>query len=394
MAVYWTIAILTVLINLYPVKEQKDYSIRLIVSLIPLFLYGAFRVDFGLDYAAYEDFFEGVKIFGHDWNDRMELGYYYLNKILPSFRSLLLFQSLLLCTAFYFLFKWYIPSKWAWLGFLMLFLAGPLTIFFMLSGIRNGIAISIFILSTYFIFKRKFIPFAILIFVAYWFHNSVILYAPIAYFVASDKAITKKSIFIWLSVMAFIATASFTIILDYVEIFIQTYFDRYTTYVEFAQEQGKGAGILITLFSFMATVLLYLNVKYMKLPAKYNLRKIGKETGRNLKYLKLVAKDKKGKIILSKLDDKDTIQSAKDNMIIKMTLLFFLAFLLGPLNLRMTHYFVSFFTASSILIMHRSSNTLLKYSYIIAVFAYLIYALMLWLENPYFSYSTYQSILF
>lgn len=351
MAVYWTIAILTVLINLYPVKERKDYSIRLIVSLLPLFLYGAFRVDYGLDYVGYEDFFVGVKIFGHEWNDRMEFGYYYLNKILPSFRSLLIVQTILLCVAYYCLFKWYIPAKWAWLGFLLLFLNGPLTVFFMLSGIRNGIAISILILSTKFIHKRKIIPFAILIFVAYWFHNSVVLYAPIVYFVANWKPITKRSIFIWLSVMVFFAIASSTIILDYVNVFVVNYFERYTTYLELAKEQEKGAGLLASVFSLVASLLLFLNVK-------------------------------------------DKRMTAKMNMIVKLTLLFFLSFLLGPLNLRMSQYFASFLIASSVIVVSRGSNKYLKYGYVIVIFAYLLYALKIWFENPYFSYDTYQSVLF
>jgi hypothetical protein len=395
MAVYWTIAILTVLINLYPVKNQKDYSVRLIISLLPLFLYGAFRINYGLDYEGYEDFFNVAKVFGIESNERMELGYYYLNKILPSFRSLLIVQTLLICTAYFYLFKWYIPEKWAWLGFVLLFLAGPITIFFMLSGIRNGIAISLFIISTYFIFKRKFIPFAVLIFIAYWFHNSVLLYAPIAYFAANDKAITKKSIVIWLSVMVVLTAASFTVILDYVEIFINTYFERYTSYIKFAHEQGKGAGVLVSIFSFVAVILLFLNVRYMKQPVNSSHKKSVKKNSRNVKYMGLSANDiQKYKTILLSITKKETILLAKDNMMIKMTLLFFLSFLLGPLNMRMSHYFAAFFVVSSILVMDRSSNIVLKYAYITLIFAYLIYALILWFGNPYFSYTTYQSVFF
>lgn len=350
MAIYWTIAILTVLINLFPVKKEKHHF-RLFVSIIPLFLYGALRVDFGLDYNGYEDFFNDVKSFGYDSNNRMEIGYSYLNQFLPSFRSLLILQSLLLSVAYYYLFRWYVPVKWTWLGFLLLFLNGQFTVFFMLSGIRNGIAISIFILSTIFIQKRKIVPFAVLVFVAYLFHNSVIMFAPIAYFVANGKSITKRSIIVWLSIMVFLSIASATVVLDYVDIFITTYFDRYSSYVEFAKEQGKGAGFLVTVFSLIVSAIVLLLIKNKKL-------------------------------------------TSIENMIVRLTLLFFIAYLLGPLNMRMSQYFASFFVIGSVLMAYRGSNRFLKLSYFSVLFVYLLYALKVWFESPYFSYDTYHSILF
>jgi EpsG family len=351
MLVYWSIAMFTVLIHLLPVKKDNQYSVRLFVSLIPLFFYGAFRVDFGLDYVGYEDFFDGVKSIGYASNERMEIGYFYLNKILPTFRSLLILQSILLCAAYYYLFKWYIPAKYSWLGFLLLFLSGPLTVFFMLSGIRNGIAISILILSTNFTHKRKIILFVIFVFIASLFHKSVLLMAPIIYFIANGTIIKRKNIIIWLSIMVFFLLSSQTFILDYIDMFITFYFDRYAVYVSFAKEHGTGAGILISVFSLgVSTIILFLV--------------------------------------------KDKHFTAKENMILKLTLLFFLSYLLGPLNMRMSQYFASFFIAGSIIIMNVGSKKLLKKVYFFAVFAYLIYALMLWFDNPYYSYDTYQSVLF
>lgn len=67
-------AILTVLINMLPVKNEKQYSLRLFISLIPLFLYGAFRFDYGLDYNTYEVYFDRVKG-GYSFDDRLEIGH-------------------------------------------------------------------------------------------------------------------------------------------------------------------------------------------------------------------------------------------------------------------------------------------------------------------------------
>ena len=351
MSVYFGLAIFIVLFNLLPVNNERQYSVRLLFSLFILFLYGAFRVDFGLDYPTYENYFYDVKIYGIEANERIEFGYYLINKLLPTYRSLLILQTFLMCTAYYFLFKWYIPSKWAWLGFLLLFLNGQYTIFFMLTGIRNGIAISIFILSTYFIHQRKLIPFLVLIFIAFWFHNSIILYAPIAYVIANGKIITKKTIFTWLTIMIIIALASNSFLLDLVDAFVNRYFNRYSLPLENVKELGKSAGLLASFFALATSTILL-----------------------------LVMKDKH--------------LSEKENMIGKLSLLFLIANLLGPLNMRMTQYFASFFVVGSIMVVYMGRKNSLKYAYIAAIFLYLLYALKIWIEGPYFSYETYRSLLF
>lgn len=350
MTTYWSIALLTILINLFPAKTQKHYSVRLFVSLIPLFLFGALRVDFGLDYESYEDFFNSVKFYGFSVIDRTEIGYYYLNRLLPSFRSLLVIQTLLVCTAYYYLFKWYVPAKYAWLGFILLFLSGPFTIFFMLSGIRNAISISILILSSHFLHNRKIIPFAVLIFIAYFFHNSVIFMAPIAYLVANNKQITLKWIVVWVLVMMFLFVASSTIVLYYIDLFIANYFDRYITYIEQAKYLQKGAGLLSSSFSIFLSILLMYFFKNKRL-------------------------------------------SNKQSMIVKLSLLFLISHVLGPLNIRMSQYFVSFFIVGSIIVMYWNINKFLKIVYFISIFAYLIYSLIIWFNNPLFTYNTYKSIL-
>lgn len=351
MFIYWSLFLVVMLVQLFPAKSKTQYSVRLFMSLLPLFLYGAFRVNFGLDYEAYQAYFETIQTYGREPDDRMEIGYMYLNMVLPSFRSLLIIQSALLCVTYYYLFKWYVPSRYSWLGFLLLFLNGPLTIFFMLSGIRNGIAISILILSTRFIQQRKIIPFAALTCFAYFFHNSVILIAPIAYFIANGNVITSKNVKVWLFVMFVLAITSSTILLEYVGVFIMTNFDRYTTYIEIAKEQEGVVGLLIAIFSIGASILFL-----------------------------FILKDKQ--------------LTAKEMMLVKFTLLFFISFLLGPLNMRMSQYFASFFVVGSLLIINKKAHKTLKHAYFALVFAYVIYSFTIWLDSPNFSYDTYESILF
>lgn len=350
MAIYCLVALFTILANiLLPVKTKQGYSIRLFISLIPLFLFGALRLNFGLDYQGYLDFFNEAKLFGHSADERMEIGYYYLNKILPSFRSLLVLQSALVCISYFYLFK-YVPNKLSWLAFLILFIAGNNTIFFMLSGIRNGIAISIFILSTPFIIKRKIIPFALMIYLAFLFHQSIILYAPLAYLVATNKTITKKEISIWIGVVLFFTVSSFTPLMQFVNIFINTYFDRYSTYVSQADE-AEGVGILMKLFVFIMVSVTLIFLKKTKL-------------------------------------------SPTENTIMRLTLFFLISGILGALNMRMTQVFIPFLIPGVVIVVNRSKDKWIKNTFIVSVVLSLVYAIWLWLESPYFSYQNYESVLF
>lgn len=349
MNVYWTVALISTIIQFFPAKNDNKYNIRLIISLIPLFIFSASRLNFGLDYNTYESYFDGVKIFGQSYDSHMEIGYYLINKILPSFRSLLVLQSLLLCISYYLMFKWYIPSKYAWIGFTLLFINGPLTIFFMLSAIRNGIAISIMIIATHYIHKKKIIPFLILITIASLFHTSILIIAPIAYFIVRNKPISSKFINIWILIIIFIYISSSSFVLNYLDILINNYFQRYLTYFQSSKELNENAGVLAILFSLTMSSLLLVQMKNCKL-------------------------------------------SIKENMVLIFSLVFYLSFVLGSLNFRISQYFAPYFIISSILLLEKSNQRIYKTAYFIILVIYTIYAFQIWQNSPNFSYSIYYSI--
>ena len=58
MKVYFLVFIVTLLIQFIPVNSDRQYLRRVILTFIPIFLFGALRVDFGLDYLAYETEYE------------------------------------------------------------------------------------------------------------------------------------------------------------------------------------------------------------------------------------------------------------------------------------------------------------------------------------------------
>ena len=114
MLAYLYVVIITFLILSIPTKSERGYQAKLICSFIPIFLFGALRVNFGFDYEAYEWQFHNVHSYS-DWinvNEHSELGYLILQKIIPNWRLHIFFQSFLVCIAYFILFYKYIPKKY------------------------------------------------------------------------------------------------------------------------------------------------------------------------------------------------------------------------------------------------------------------------------------------
>ena len=146
MNIYWLVAILTLLLNrMLPSKTNKEYLINLLVSFLPLFIYGAIRVNYGNDYSSYEYFFEKFHVSGAfvgDSDEHAEVGFQYLCYIMPSFRSMLVLSAGLLYSSWVlFLYK-NISAKWVWLAIILIFLMPEKNVFGVLEGIRNGMGIS------------------------------------------------------------------------------------------------------------------------------------------------------------------------------------------------------------------------------------------------------------
>ena len=164
MRVYWLVAFWAFLVQFFPVKSDKQYWWRTVITFIPLFLFMGLRKDYGIDEGVYHVFFDAVHRAKNIFtvSDHMEVGYAVLNKIMPTYQILVAFSSFLTCWAYSYLIYRFIPKNYSWLAIVLLFLNPSITVYFMISGIRNGLAASILILSCYYIEKRKLITLNIL----------------------------------------------------------------------------------------------------------------------------------------------------------------------------------------------------------------------------------------
>ena len=100
MNIYLIVVVATLLIQFIPAKTERAQIWKIVLTFLPLFLFGALRVDFGYDYDSYEDAYYSYKSYGTDQFGHSEIGYQWLNTLCPSFRFLIVIQSLLVCIAY------------------------------------------------------------------------------------------------------------------------------------------------------------------------------------------------------------------------------------------------------------------------------------------------------
>lgn len=259
MSVYYTIFVVTLLIQFIP-NEAINYRYKLILTFLPLFLYGCFRVDFGYGYNVYEALYDEIARTTNYYSvdTRIEPGYMILNRILPSFRSLIVLTSLLPCIAYYLLFLHYIPSKYSWFAIILLFLSGDKTIFFMFSGIRNSISISLLMMSFYLIKERKILLYFMVMLLASTFHTSALIFYPVAYFVGTGKSFTERTIKIWFAIFLTLTLFPLDGLISKLLPFVVSNFDRYSGYMNTANSIGDTRSLLvISSAMFMAIVNIY-----------------------------------------------------------------------------------------------------------------------------------------
>lgn len=363
MRVYFIVFVLTFLAQFFQVKSDKQYWWRTVLSFIPLFLFMALRKDFGSDDDDYHMFYNGVHQASNIFavNEHMEAGYAILNKIMPTYQSLIVLSSFLTSWAYVFLIYRYVPKRYSWLAVLLLFSAPSMTVFFMISGIRNGIAASLLVLSCYYIEKRKILPFIILTAVAMSIHTSALAIFTLCYLLGQNKLITKNQMWIWISVMVVLALASLASIVQNVLPVIDLFMDQYVGQVEGMAEIADERGFMGALTGIVFGVGLLLYLIQME---KYTKRspELAQEMG-SLKY--------------------------------KYGLLFAVSFTIGILGGRMGQYWIYFFIVSVVGMVAYWNNKVFKYGFLLLVLYFFRILYVSFVSNPDFLiyYKTYTSVL-
>lgn len=142
-------------------------------SFVLVLLFSGLRGDVGHDTSNYLEIYENISQHNLD----IEKGFYYLLELLKYLN--LNFNWVLFVTALISLF-FYFYSLYRFLGFGMIIFAFMLIfcdlfLYFNISGVRQGIAMSIVMLSGYYAFNKRIFSFIFCVFISVFFHKTAVL---------------------------------------------------------------------------------------------------------------------------------------------------------------------------------------------------------------------------
>lgn len=184
---------------------QKSYkSFWYIIFTFWLIILAATRTQVGIDWDAYENMF-------YNQNElivqNIELGYSFLNRMMDGMNFNLF---VLLVSTIAFVFISLFVNKFAHYKIIVLLVYfSDLYFYLNLSGMRQGIALSLTLFSVIFIYNKQFLLFCLAILAACLFHKTAIFFG-LAYFIQYFR-VTYKNIFLGIAV-AFIASLFFLVV--------------------------------------------------------------------------------------------------------------------------------------------------------------------------------------
>lgn len=243
----------------------RFYKHGLLVSFIIIFIYLAIRVDFGNDYAMYEQFYNEldksyVTFYDlTDYDEHFEYLWRVLNKLFSylglNFFSLIATISLLNVIVFYKLIKEYVPIEYYWLA-VFIFAFTPDFMLIHLSAIRQLLAILIMLVSLKFLQKKQYYRFIIAVIIAYFFHSSslvLLLLIPLSML----KLKTNNMMIIIISALYFSLFFLANQFSSFISTITSSYADRYDLYKDETGEVNSGLGFLLSFIYLIFTLAVY-----------------------------------------------------------------------------------------------------------------------------------------
>jgi len=353
MVVYFIVLFLTLILQgVVKSNSPKTYKRRIIITLLPLFLFGALRVGEG-DYITYKNTFDFIHMTSDlsNVNDHYEKGFVVLCKYMPSFRVLIILVSFLMCLGYGTLIYRYVPQKYLWIAIVLMFLSANNSIYFILQTMRNGLAVSLLMLAIPLI-KRNvkcLILYSLIGFIAWSFHTSALFAFSLAFIVGiKTSPFSKKELFVWLGIVVFFLLSSAAGLLTLIEPFVGEYFDRYDPVI---RELNKATG--------HSAILMNLGALILTIPVLSFLR-----------------------------NDKFDFDKLK---LFRLFLLYCLSFFLGVLNTRVTQYFCPYMFMA-VPIMVKMCKPIEMYAYVAFIVGFISYAMYLWTQSEWFTHMVYHSV--
>jgi transmembrane protein EpsG len=237
-------------------------------SFILIFLFLAFRYNYGNDYQAYLNLFyevnkdSSLNIF--DGYYREEPGWLLLCRIFKplGFFAMVAFLSAFSCISYYVFIKKHLPHSYYWLA-IFIYVFNPGFLLINMTQMRQFVALSIFLYAIDFIYKKDPIRYFLLILIASFFHSSALILLPVYLLFVKEFKIKSWGSIILLSI--FFALFIFVgFISTYLSDFIIIYYPKYAIYEDVSKlNSGFGLVSIVVVFALI--------IFYASLQKGYNL---------------------------------------------------------------------------------------------------------------------------
>lgn len=232
------------------------------MPLIVLSLFAGLRsYQVGTDSGTYTRHFRSnLNIYNFEFEEGVELGYQLLEYILLSINAdyfwLFILTAILIVCCYLTIFKRY-SVNYAFSVFLFITL-GVYTFFF--NGLRQGIAMAIFVLAIPYLLEKKFIPYILVCLFASLFHTTALFMIPFYFMVNLRIKPLYKIISTFLGSL-FISS----FLINY----LATTNERYESYTEISDEAG---GLLTLGFYSILLLFIYLIILLYKITDEYIIK--------------------------------------------------------------------------------------------------------------------------
>lgn len=224
----------------------QRYKAAFPAAMTALGVFSAIRYNFGSDYQNYLKWYNEKNLPGAKLGPD-EFLYNLLNKLAPNFEFVIIVTSIVFIVTIYYLISRNLPKRYHWLG-LVIFVINPYLYLINLSAVRQSIAMALFIIAIDFAYKKKPLPYFLLLAIAAFFHKSAIILFPF-YFLTNDKPFRRRTV---LSVLAGLFILLFVIDLGSVTTYVARWFkdSSYLYYVSTGEQNSLRATLLSSVFFF------------------------------------------------------------------------------------------------------------------------------------------------
>ncbi|MGL0818280.1 EpsG family protein [Vibrio vulnificus] len=251
--------ILLCLIVLYSIPiDVYRLKVSIIFPVIVLTIFSGLRYDVGTDFKTYEYY---ISLLRQGYDTYMEPGFeaiVYSSQSLGFNGQVTFFLSSLLIALFSML---YIKRHSYYIGLsIVIFLCFPIFYLASFNGVRQFIAVSIFLFSIRYILEKNIVKYLFCVAIACAFHMSAVILLPL-YYVLNSKIERYKLIFLVMSIFAM--AESLPYFLEMIG-----FSSKYTS-TEIYSNSGFDFKLLVILILYM--ILRFLKDRYMKCYNDYNI---------------------------------------------------------------------------------------------------------------------------